>query len=119
MSTRRGTHEPPPSNCSSAKRDGNHDGMNRGPRGLPLDRFLGRLVGPPLLARKASSSTASTSRLPRPTSCAFGGARLDQLFITSASIGLGEEERAMQPNAGGLFAVSPGVAGIADVPFKG
>jgi hypothetical protein len=25
----------------------------------------------------------------------------------------------MQPNAGGLFAVSPGVAGIADVPFKG
>ncbi|HEX8442695.1 MAG TPA: SMP-30/gluconolactonase/LRE family protein [Allosphingosinicella sp.] len=55
----------------------------------------------------------------RPTSCVFGGPALDQLFITSASIGISGEELAMQPNAGGLFMVLPGVAGIADTPFGG
>jgi sugar lactone lactonase YvrE len=55
----------------------------------------------------------------RPTSCAFGGAALDRLYITSASIDLDEEALAMQPNAGGLFMVSPGVRGIADLPFAG
>jgi sugar lactone lactonase YvrE len=55
----------------------------------------------------------------RPTSCAFGGRALDQLYITSASIGLDEPERAGQPSAGGLFVVAPGVRGLADVPFAG
>ena len=42
-------------------------------------------------------------------------------FITgaSASIGLDETALKMQPNAGGLFMVTPGVQGIADVPFVG
>lgn len=55
----------------------------------------------------------------RPTSCAFGGPSLDRLYVTSASIGLSEKELEMQPNAGGLFLVSPGVQGIADRPFAG
>ena len=55
----------------------------------------------------------------RPTSCAFGGAGLDQLFVTSASIGLSDDELKSQPQAGGLFLVQPGVAGLADVPFPG
>jgi sugar lactone lactonase YvrE len=55
----------------------------------------------------------------RPTSCAFGGADLDRLYITSASIGLDEQAREMQPNAGGLFMLIPGVRGLADVPFAG
>jgi xylono-1,5-lactonase len=55
----------------------------------------------------------------RPTSCAFGGRDLDKLYVTSASIGLDEEAIEMQPNAGGLFIVTPGVQGIADVPFAG
>jgi sugar lactone lactonase YvrE len=55
----------------------------------------------------------------RPTSCAFGGPELDRLFVTSATIGLDEAARAMQPNAGGLFMLSPGVGGLADVPFAG
>jgi D-xylonolactonase len=55
----------------------------------------------------------------RPTTCAFGGAGLDQLFITSASIGLGEVERAAQPLAGGLFMVEPGVSGVPLPPFAG
>jgi sugar lactone lactonase YvrE len=55
----------------------------------------------------------------RPTSCTFGGRDLDRLYITSASIGLDEKALEMQPNAGGLFMVSPGVRGLADVPFAG
>jgi sugar lactone lactonase YvrE len=37
------------------------------------------------------------------TSCAFGGPSQDELFITTASIGLGETERREQPLAGCLF----------------
>ena len=62
-----------------------------------------------------------TFRMPvaRPTSCAFGGLELDQLYITSASIGLDETALRMQPNAGGLFMMEPGVRGLKDVPFAG
>jgi D-xylonolactonase len=55
----------------------------------------------------------------RPTSCAFGGPGLDQLFISSASIGLSEEEKGAQPQAGGLFLAEPGVAGLPDRPSAG
>jgi sugar lactone lactonase YvrE len=46
-----------------------------------------------------------------PTSCAFGGAALDELYVTSARIALTAEERKRQPQAGGVFRVRPGVAG--------
>ena len=52
-----------------------------------------------------------------PTSCAFGGPNLDRLYISSASIGLDESALRLQPNAGGLFMITPGVQGLADVPF--
>jgi D-xylonolactonase len=55
----------------------------------------------------------------RPTSVAFGGADLDTLFVTSASRGLSESERAGQPRCGGLFSVRPGVAGVAEAEFLG
>jgi sugar lactone lactonase YvrE len=55
----------------------------------------------------------------RPTSCAFGGPHLDRLYVTSASIGLDETALRMQPNAGGLFMFTPGVQGIAEIPFAG
>jgi sugar lactone lactonase YvrE len=55
----------------------------------------------------------------RPTSCAFGGSDLDRLYVTSARIGLDETALSMQPNAGGLFMVTPGVQGIAELPFAG
>ncbi|MFL6722117.1 MAG: SMP-30/gluconolactonase/LRE family protein [Sphingomonas sp.] len=62
-----------------------------------------------------------TIRMPvqRPTSCAFGGRDLDKLYISSASRDLDEAAIAVQPNAGGLFMVEPGVRGLADVPFAG
>jgi xylono-1,5-lactonase len=53
----------------------------------------------------------------RPTSCAFGAAALDRLFITSASIGIEEDAAAVQPFAGALFMVEPGVAGPPELQF--
>ena len=55
----------------------------------------------------------------RPTSCAFGSSDLDRLYITSASIGLDEAARSVQPQAGGLFMASPGVRGLSEIPFTG
>ena len=46
-----------------------------------------------------------------PTSCAFGGAALDELYVTSARVALTAEERARQPQAGGVFRLRPGVVG--------
>ncbi|MDB5688511.1 MAG: hypothetical protein JWL91_387 [Sphingomonas bacterium] len=55
----------------------------------------------------------------RPTSCAFGGADLELLFVTSATIGLDEAARSAQPLAGGLFLAQPGVAGVPVTAFAG
>lgn len=50
------------------------------------------------------------------SSCAFGGANMDELFITTASIGTNLSK---YPGAGGLFTLKPGVTGIASAMFKG
>ena len=49
--------------------------------------------------------------VPNATSCAFGGADLDELFITTAHVGLNDEDRRRYPMAGSLFSVK--------VPYKG
>ena len=63
----------------------------------------------------------ATVKLPvsKPTSCVFGGAGLDQLYITSASVGLSAAERADQPCAGGLFMLETPFTGLHDTPFEG
>ncbi|MGI8611088.1 MAG: SMP-30/gluconolactonase/LRE family protein [Sphingomicrobium sp.] len=68
-----------------------------------------------------SGECLRTIELPvaRPTSCAFGGRDLDRLYITSANVGLDEAALAAQPQAGGLFVASPGVRGVAEIPFAG
>lgn len=64
---------------------------------------------------------ARVVRLPvqRPTCPAFGGANLDVLYVTSASINLSAAERARQPWAGALLAVDPGVRGLPEARFAG
>jgi sugar lactone lactonase YvrE len=52
--------------------------------------------------------------VPRPTSVAFGGADLRTLFVTSARVDLDYETLARAPDSGGLFALKPGVAGLAE-----
>lgn len=48
------------------------------------------------------------------TSVAFGGPRLDQLYITTARVG-----RDTEPQAGGLFCVETGIQGIPACEFNG
>ncbi len=54
--------------------------------------------------------------VPQVTACTFGGEALDQLFITTSREHLSSDE---QPAAGALFAVRPGVRGLAAIPFAG
>lgn len=53
----------------------------------------------------------------QPTCCAFGGPQLDTLYITSAAQRLGPQALAQQPLAGSVFAVRPGVRGLAESRF--
>ncbi len=55
----------------------------------------------------------------RPTSCTFGGPGLDELYITSARVGLGEEALNEQPLAGDLFRLKTDVKGFAEPKFLG
>jgi sugar lactone lactonase YvrE len=62
-----------------------------------------------------------TIRLPvqRVTCCAFGGVDLADLYITTAWLGLSDEERRMQPQAGDLFVARVGIRGMAEPRFTG
>ena len=53
------------------------------------------------------------------TSCVFGGARLDTLYITTASIGLDHEALGKEPLAGGLFEVRVDRQGLPTCRFAG
>jgi sugar lactone lactonase YvrE len=55
----------------------------------------------------------------QPTSCAFGGHRLDVLYVTSASQRLTPEALAREPYAGAVIAADVGVRGIAEPAFAG
>jgi sugar lactone lactonase YvrE len=48
----------------------------------------------------------------QPTSCAFGGPGMSDLYVTTASVGLTESERAAQPLAGRLLRIHPGPIGL-------
>nr|WP_246594242.1 SMP-30/gluconolactonase/LRE family protein [Evansella tamaricis] len=52
------------------------------------------------------------------TSCTFGGSRLEELYITTARVGLSAEELENEPYAGGLFRITPGVKGVPSYKFK-
>ena len=54
----------------------------------------------------------------QPTSCSFGGANLDTLFITSATQRLTHEALAAEPLAGAVLALRPGVQGLVEPPFR-
>ena len=98
--------------------DGYPDGMTVDSEGCLWIAFWG---GWCIRRYSPDGEWVETIKMPvqRPTSCAFGGRDLERLYVTSASIGLDEEALQMQPNAGGLFMLEPGVRGLADVPFDG
>jgi sugar lactone lactonase YvrE len=69
------------------------------------------LQGKPVCETKLPAAHASCP--------AFGGANLDELYVTTAKQGLSEDDRRAQPLAGGLFRVDPGVKGLEEPAFKG
>ena len=54
------------------------------------------------------------------TSCTFGGENLEDLYITSAKVGLTEDELEKQPLAGSLFVIhNCGYKGLPAFEFNG
>lgn len=54
----------------------------------------------------------------RVTSCTFGGEHLQDLYITSAKVGLSEKQLEEQPLAGGLFVLKKCGQGVATAVFE-
>jgi sugar lactone lactonase YvrE len=54
----------------------------------------------------------------QPSSCAFGGPDLADLYVTSAREGLDPDRAAREPRAGGLFRFRPGVRGRPPAAFR-
>ena len=71
------------------------------------------------LSRTGQLVTEIALPVQRPTCPAFGGAALDQLFVTSATTGLSAEQLHRQPLAGGLLRLEPGVSGRPSHVFGG
>ncbi len=57
--------------------------------------------------------------VPRPTSCAFMGPKLDRLVVTSARIRLSESSLSEAPLSGSIFSFEPGIPGLPEVPYAG
>lgn len=55
---------------------------------------------------------------PNVTSCAFGGENGQQLFITTARVGLDEEQLQQYPDSGSLFIVDVGIRGVEMHQFR-
>jgi sugar lactone lactonase YvrE len=54
-----------------------------------------------------------------PTMCAFGGANLRTLYVTTARQERGEDELRRLPHSGGIFAMSVEVPGLPEPAFRG
>jgi sugar lactone lactonase YvrE len=70
----------------------------------------------PHTGKKLSSIRVPVSRV---TSCVFGGTQMNELFITSAHVGLNEAERSQQPHAGSMFHVKLDVRGLPFTRYAG
>jgi sugar lactone lactonase YvrE len=57
--------------------------------------------------------------VPQPTSCIFGGRDLDVLYITTSRQNMSSEQLARYPLSGSVFAVRPGLSGVAEPLFAG
>jgi sugar lactone lactonase YvrE len=94
------------------------------PDGMTIDAEGGLWValwGGAAVHRYVDGRLDRVIRLPvsQPTSCAFGGDGLDELFVTSAWEGLSATERRAQPLAGAVFRVRPGVRGLPTAVYNG
>jgi len=95
------------------------------PDGLTVDAeghlWLALFRGGAVLRIAPDGSCVRTVRVPvsHPTSCAFGGADLADLYITSAAKELSPAQRLEQPHAGAVLRIRPGVSGRPANRFAG
>jgi sugar lactone lactonase YvrE len=82
---------------------------------VDVPRTLGRPDG--MAIESGALLDRVTVPVSRPTSCAFGGPKLEDLYITSARSGLDAETLEEQPLAGGLFRARVGVGGVPEFEF--
>jgi sugar lactone lactonase YvrE len=91
--------------------DGSPDGMTIDSQGMLWVALWGggKVANVDPLTKEWLSSIEVPASLV--TSCVFGGENLQTLYITTARIGLSEEELAVQPFAGGVFSIQLDVKG--------
>jgi sugar lactone lactonase YvrE len=91
--------------------DGVPDGLT-----VDADGYVWAAVWGGGVLRRFSPDGAQDAVIPmpvsQPTSMAFGGPGLTELYVTTASIGLSEGELAAQPLAGRLLRLRPGPVGL-------
>ena len=99
-----------------AANDGSPDGMT-----IDVDGNLWVALwgGGKVICINTRAEIIAEIRLPvsQPTSVAFGGKNLDQLFITSARYQLSSKQQSEEPLAGSLFVADVGVQGIREPVF--
>jgi sugar lactone lactonase YvrE len=94
------------------------------PDGLAVDRdgclWSARWGGARAARYNPAGRLEREIRLPvtYPTSCAFGGANLDELYVTSARTALTQALSVLEPWAGDLFRIRAGVRGIEQSYFR-
>lgn len=93
------------------------DAADGGPDGLTVDANDniwcamwdgGRVIK---LARDGAELHRIEMPVRRPSAVAFGGEQMDQLLVTSATVGFSSKDFAQSPQAGGLFCVSVDATG--------
>jgi sugar lactone lactonase YvrE len=101
--------------CSFAPEDGEPDGLTVDATG---DIWVAFWEGWAVRRFRPDGRLAGVVEVPaaRVTSCAFGGAELETLFVTTARPDLPDPR---QPHAGGVFAARPGVQGLPAFVFAG
>lgn len=100
------------------KEDGSPDGMTTDAEG---GLWIAHWGAGKLTRHDAQGNVLRTITLPcsQVSSCAFGGADLATMYITTAAVGLSKEQLEREPLAGGLFAVDLDVPGVPAYPFRG
>ena len=83
-----------------------------------MERVLGRLERWVRYNPDGKVDRTFRTPVPNPTSCTFGE-KLDELYITSASLGLSDGEKKQHVQSGDLFRLRAGVTGMHEFRFAG
>ena len=104
--------------CDGSRNPGLPDGATIDAEGF---LWVAEVMGNRLVRYAPNGSLDRIIPLPvnQPTSCAFGGDKLDVLYVTTATQGMKPERLAGEPWSGGLLAMDVGVRGVPEPCFKG